>query len=77
MIYGYALEKEATFGKDNNLGLEFDVELFIEEHDRIRWSLEYGAFLPMGAFNILDQDGSIIAEPSAAHMFQMTFGFKF
>ena len=76
-IYGYALEADATPGKENSLGLEFDLELFINEFDRYRWSFNYAVFMPMGAFNVLDQSGALLAEPSSAQLLQMNFGFMF
>ena len=76
-IYGYALEKEATPGRDNHLGLEFDLELFMKQRDRFTWSLAYGVFFPMGAFNALDADGAVRAEPGTAQSIQMMFGIEF
>ncbi|MEE2756302.1 MAG: TIGR04551 family protein [Myxococcota bacterium] len=78
-IYGYALEEDATPGKANSLGLEMDIELFIEEFDRFRWSFAYAVFFPMAAFDVRDStsDRNLLAEPSAAQLLQMNFGFQF
>jgi uncharacterized protein (TIGR04551 family) len=76
-IYGYALEKEATPGQENGLGLEFDLEFFMTQKDRFRWSLAYGALFPMGAFNTLNPDGTLKSEANTAQTLQMLFGIEF
>ncbi len=77
-IYGRALEAQATPGNDANLGLEFDAEVFIHEFDRFRWSVAYGVWFPMAAFNRLDATGrQILAEPSAAQTLQAMIGMQF
>ncbi|MCA9547785.1 MAG: hypothetical protein KC613_25450, partial [Myxococcales bacterium] len=77
-IYGRALEADATPGDDPNLGLEFDAELFITEFDRFRWSVAYGVWFPMAAFNRLDATGrQILDEPGTAQTLQTMIGIQF
>jgi|GEM_PF-311230 len=76
-IYGHAMDAEATPGKAGPLGLEFDLELFIHEFDRMRWSMTYAVFFPMEGFNLVDEKGDLLAEATTAQSIQMLMGFEF
>ncbi len=77
-LYAFALEKDATPGDDRNLGLEFDVEFFIHEYDRFKWSLAYGLLFPGAAWNLLDEaTGKVIKEAGIAQTLQMNLGIEF
>ena len=82
-VYSFALEKDATPGRSSQLGLEFDLELYVVEFDRFRWSLAYGILFPFSAFDFLDQEElrkgneRTIGEPGIAQTIQMFVGMQF
>ena len=76
-LYGHALEASATPGDDSSLGLEFDLELYIREFDRFHLQFMYGLLFPMSAFDRLDANGQVVAEPSAAQTLQALIGVEF
>lgn len=86
-MYAFALDPDATPGQSRPLGLEFDLEFYITEVDRFRWSLAYGLMFPFSGFDLLDpqdllrgvpaSDANVLAEPSAAQTIQMNLGIEF
>ena len=77
-IYAQALEAKATPGREAPLGLEFDLELYIDQKDTFRWSLAYGLLFPLGAFDRLNDDFSAVEkEPNVAQTLQMGVGLQF
>lgn len=69
---------EATPGNDTSLGLEFDLELYVHEFDRFKWSLAYGILFPFGAFDLLDdQETKVLHEPGIAQTLQMNVVMEF
>ena len=85
--YAFAMEPKATPGDKRNLGLEFDMGLFITEIDRFRWSLDYGLLLPFGAFELKNRDPNAttgapgpyrtVRTPGVAQTLQMSVGMQF
>jgi uncharacterized protein (TIGR04551 family) len=77
-IYGHALEADATPGNEASLGFEADLELFVEEFDRFKWSISYGLWVPGAAFNQLDEnEQNVIADPAVAQTIQTLIGIQF
>lgn len=77
-LYAFAMEPRATPGNERNLGLEFDLELYIHEYDTFKWSLSYGILFPFGAFDLLNvEETAVIAEPEIAQTIQMLIGMMF
>ena len=77
VLYGHALEASATPGQEAPLGLEFDLELFVHEFGRFQTRLMYGVLFPMEAFNRLNDNGVVVAEPEAAQTLQALIGIEF
>ena len=76
-LYAFALEESSTPGLDRQLGLEFDLEFYVIEFDRFKWSLQYGILFPFAAFNYLDQEAiqkgtkpEVLGEPGIAQTIQ-------
>jgi uncharacterized protein (TIGR04551 family) len=81
-MFAFALEELSTPGLEKPLGLEFDLELYVEEFDRFRWSLQYGLLFPFGAFDFLDTNPNtgqleVKRTPGAAQTLQMNVGMMF
>ena len=77
-LYAQAVEAKATPGNEAPLGLEFDLELYVHEFDRFKWSLQYGILFPLGAFDLLDdQEASVVRTPGVAQTLQMMVGMEF
>ena len=75
-IYAFALEPEATPGRESPLGLELDAELYIKKAKKFHWSLAYGLLFPMAAFNLIEDDGTV-REPTIAQTIQMVIALEF
>ena len=76
-LYGHALEAEATPGDDPSLGVELDLEVYIHEIDRFQLRFMYGLLLPMSAFDRVNENGVVIAEPETAQTLQALIGIEF
>lgn len=86
-MYAMALDPDATPGQSRPLGLEFDLEFYITEVDRFRWSLAYGLLFPFSGFDLIDpqdllrgvpaSEANVLAEPSAAQTIQMNLAIEF
>ena len=75
-IYAFALEPEATPGRESPLGLELDAELYIKKAKKFHWSLAYGLLFPMAAFNLIEENGTVL-EPTIAQTIQMVIALEF
>lgn len=77
-MYAQALEAKATPGNEAPLGLEFDLELYIDQKDTFRWSIAYGILFPFGAFDRLNvEETAVEKEPGVAQTLQMGVGLQF
>ena len=76
-IYGHAMEKNATPGKDNPLGLEFDLELFIEEYGVMKWSFAYAVLFPMAGLDFVDARDNSRREAGIAQTMQLLLSTEF
>ena len=76
-MYAHAHKASATPGRENPLGLEFDLQLYIREFDRLNINVVYGHFFPFSAFNRLDDNGEIVATPESAITLQGMIGLEF
>lgn len=77
-LYAHALEAKATPGNESPLGLEFDLELYIDQKDTFRWSLAYGILFPLGAFDRLNvEETAVEKQPDVAQTLQMGVGLQF
>ena len=76
-MYAHAHKASATPGRENPLGLEFDLQLYIREFDRLNINVVYGHFFPFSAFNRLDDNGDIVATPESAITLQGMIGLEF
>ena len=69
-------EAAATPGGHAPLGVEFNAELFIREHGRFLWNLQYGVLFPMEGLEYITGGGDVI-EPTTAQTLQMNIGMQF
>ncbi|MCB9528211.1 MAG: TIGR04551 family protein [Myxococcales bacterium] len=83
-MYAFALDAGATTGNDAGLGLEFDLEVYIHEFDRFRWSLAYGMLYPFSGMDVrVDTPGvtgertTRVLDAGVAHTLQMFLGMEF
>ena len=77
ILYGHAMDKNATPGQDNPLGLEFDLELFIQEYDVMKWSFAYGLLFPMAGLDFVDPESGQRDESGTAQTMQILMGIEF
>ncbi|MBL6976342.1 MAG: TIGR04551 family protein [Deltaproteobacteria bacterium] len=57
IVYGRALEANATPGNDPNLGVELDLKIFYEEKGLIYAGLEWAVLWPLAGFNLVPGHG--------------------
>ncbi len=76
-LYASALEASATPGGESPLGLEFDLEFYIRQKDRLQWSLAYGVLFPFDAFALPEDENGRFRSPGTAQTIQMFMGMEF
>lgn len=75
-IYGMAVNPEYTAGQESGLGLEGDLEAYIYQKNRFRFSAAYGIMMPFGGLN-LRVGNNIVRQASLAQTFQLNLGLMF
>ncbi len=73
LIYGHAVLAESTYGNDNPLGVETDLNLFYEEPGQLRVDLDAGLLVPLDG---LDNVGLGLASKTAFTL-QLRFSLLF
>ena len=75
-IYGMAINPEFTAGGESGLGLEGDLEAYILQKNRFRFSAAYGILMPFSGLN-LRVGGNLVKEANLAQTFQLNMGLMF
>jgi uncharacterized protein (TIGR04551 family) len=73
LIYGHAILADSTYGNDNPLGVETDLNLFYEQPGQLRVDLDAGLLVPLDG---LDSAGLGLASKTAFTL-QLRFGLLF